>query len=75
MDWSIVIGGVLGLIGSLVGTYMANSKAAALQAYRLQQLEDKVSKHNNLVERMALVERDIKTICKEIDEIKKEEHQ
>ena len=34
-------------IGSLIGI-MANSK---LMNYRIQQLEEKVSKHNNLVER------------------------
>ena len=34
-------------IGSLIGI-MANSK---LTNYRIQQLEEKVSKHNNLVER------------------------
>jgi len=42
--------------GALVGTYIANRKAAALMEYRLEQLEKKVDKHNNLVERMYAVE-------------------
>lgn len=42
--------------GALVGTYIANRKAAALMEYRLEQLEKKVDKHNNLVERMYHVE-------------------
>ena len=42
---------VLGLAGTLAGSYFANRKSAALVAYRLEQLEQKVSKHNNLVER------------------------
>lgn len=46
-----VIVAVLSLIGTLAGAYMANRKSSALIAYRLQQLEEKVAKHNNLVER------------------------
>lgn len=42
---------ILGLAGTLAGSYFANRKSAALVAYRLEQLEQKVSKHNNLVER------------------------
>ena len=36
---------------ALLGVYAANRKAAALMDYRLEQLEKKVDKHNNLVER------------------------
>lgn len=46
-----VIVAVLSLAGTLIGTYMANRKSAALIAYRLEQLELKVAKHNGLVER------------------------
>lgn len=42
--------------GALIGTYIANRKAAALMEYRLEQLEKKVDKHNSLVERMYAVE-------------------
>lgn len=42
--------------GALVGTYFANRKSAALMEYRLEQLEKKVDKHNNLVERMYHIE-------------------
>lgn len=46
-----IIVGVLALIGTLAGAYMANRKSSALIAYRLEQLEKKVQAHNNLVER------------------------
>lgn len=36
---------------SLLGVYLANRKSAALMEYRLKQLEDKVGKHNNMIER------------------------
>ena len=36
---------------ALAGTMIANNKNAALIAYRLEQLEEKVNKHNQVVER------------------------
>ena len=47
-----VIVAALSLIGTMAGTYFANKKSAALIAYRLEQLEKRVDKHNHLVERM-----------------------
>ena len=50
-----IIVAVLGLAGS----YLANRKSTALIAYRLEQLEQKVSKHNNLVERTYALEESV----------------
>lgn len=36
----------------------------------IRRLEEKQDKHNSLIERMAIVERDMKTAFKNIDEIK-----
>ena len=52
MDYSAIIVGVLALAGTLIGSIITNNKTQALVTYRLQQLEEKVNKHNNLVERM-----------------------
>ena len=41
---------------ALLGVYAANRKAAALMEYRMTQLEKKVDKHNNLVERQYKLE-------------------
>ena len=41
---------------SLLGVYLANRKSAALMEYRLKKLEEKVDKHNNLVERTYILE-------------------
>ena len=46
-----IIVAVLGLVGTLAGAYFANRRTTALIAYRLEQLEAKVQKHNNLIER------------------------
>ena len=52
MDWlASIIVGALALVGTISGAYLANRKSAALIAYRLEQLEKKVAKHNGLVER------------------------
>ena len=42
-------------------------KRDALQAYRIEQLEKKVDKHNNLVERMVVVEQSTKSAHHRID--------
>lgn len=46
-----VIVALISLFGTLAGSYFSNQKGQALIAYRLEQLEDKVNKHNNLIER------------------------
>ena len=50
----------------------SNNKAKTLMNYRIDELTKKVEKHNNVVERMALQERETKAIWKRIDEIKEE---
>lgn len=54
-----IIVAALGLVGTLVGSYLVNRKSTALIAYRLEQLEQKVSKHNNLVERTYALEESV----------------
>ena len=73
-----IIVALLGLVGTLVGSYLANRKSTALIAYRLEQLEQKVSKHNNLVERtyaleesVALLEERQKVANHRIDDLEK----
>lgn len=46
-----IIVAVISLVGTLAGSYFSNKKSQVLIAYRLEQLEEKVNKHNNLVER------------------------
>lgn len=73
-----IIVAALGLVGTLVGSYLANRKSTALIAYRLEQLEQKVNKHNNLVERtyaleesVALLEERQKVANHRIDDLEK----
>ena len=54
--WEAIIVGVLSLCGTLGGAYLANKKSSALIAYRLEQLEEKVNKHNGVIERTYAIE-------------------
>ena len=56
MDWATIIVGVLAFVGTLIGAYASNNKNQALVVYRLQQLEDKVNKHNQVIERTYKIE-------------------
>ena len=46
---------IVGIL-SLLGNYMSNRKSQALIAYRIEELERKVDKHNKVVERTFLLE-------------------
>ena len=46
-----VLVAILSLVGTLAGAYIANRKSIALIVYRLEQLETKVNKHNQVIER------------------------
>lgn len=46
-----VIVAILGFAGTLLGSLLGVMAAQKLTQYRLSQLEDKVNKHNNLIER------------------------
>lgn len=74
-----IIVAVLGFLGTLSGAYFANRKSTALIAYRLEQLENKVNKHNQVIERtyelekhMAVVDEEIKVANHRIDDLEHE---
>ena len=54
------------LLGSVCGVLVSNK----LTVYRIEQLEKKMDKHNGLIERMALAERDGKAQWREIELLK-----
>ncbi|MBQ7896995.1 MAG: hypothetical protein IJ323_01085 [Clostridia bacterium] len=51
-----VIIALLGIIGSAVGSFGGVLSSQKMVKYRLSKLEEKVDKHNNLVERMSTLE-------------------
>lgn len=68
---SEIIVALLSLLGTAVGSLFGILSANKLTNYRIQQLEEKVNRHNNLIERMTVVEKDVKNIYYELDEMKR----
>ena len=73
-----IIIAVLSMVGTLAGAYLANRKSCALIAYRLDKLEEKVDKHNSVIERTfkleeqaALIEERIKVANHRIEDLEK----
>lgn len=64
---------VLTLVGTLVGTFGGILTSSKLTAYRIEQLEKKVDKHNNFAERIPVVEEQIKVINHRIEDLEKKE--
>ena len=69
----VVVVGLLSLFGTLIGSITGIMAANKLTNYRIQELEKKVEKHNTVIERTAILERDLKTAFRLIDEIKEDE--
>lgn len=62
MNETIIVALISGLcvaIPSVIATFINNANNRNLTIYRIDQLEKKVTKHNNLVERMYDVEQKI----------------
>lgn len=64
----VVVVGILSLTGTVVGTFGGIIASNKLTNYRISQLEEKVGKHNNLIDRMYKVESRVTLIE---DEMKK----
>lgn len=67
-----VIVAVLGFLGTVIGSVIGVLTANRLVNYRLEQLEKKVDKHNNLVERTYHLEQDVELLKKDRDYIQDE---
>ena len=60
----------LGLLGSLIGSFLGIITSSKLTQYRLEQLEKKVNKHNNLIERTYTLEGQMKEVIHDIKDLK-----
>lgn len=65
MSDTIVVG-ILSLIGTLVGSLSGILAANKLINYRIAQLEKKVEKHNNVIERTFKLERGLEDLEEEV---------
>lgn len=61
-----IIVALIGVLGTFAGNYVTHRKSMTLIEYRLKQLEEKVNKHNNLIDRMYKAEQRITVIEEEL---------
>ena len=69
MSESIIVA-LLGFAGTLLGSLFGILAAQKLTQYRLAQLEEKVNKHNNLVERTYVLEGQMVEVQHDIRDLK-----
>lgn len=63
----VIVVGILSLFGTLIGSLSGILTANKLTNYRIEQLEKKVEKHNNVLERVYDLEKNEAVIQEEID--------
>ena len=64
----VIIVSIISLVGTLGGSFLGIMQANKLSNYRIEQLEDKVNKHNNLIDRMYKVENRVTLLEDEMKE-------
>ena len=70
MEWAAFAASILTALGSFLGVYLSNRKQTALMEYRLKELEKKVDKHNQEVERTFKLEGQMTELQHEIQDLK-----
>lgn len=81
MQTELIVAG-MSLLGTLAGTFAGVYVTGSVTQYRIKQLEEKVNKHNNLIERMYGAEQKITVLDERvrvanhrIEDLEKEEMQ
>ena len=65
-DWATFLSAAVPALLTLVGVFFANRKQTALIAYRIEQLEKKQDKHNEVIERTYKLEQQVTDLEKRI---------
>ncbi len=66
----VVLVAILSLVGTLIGSLAGILTANKLVVYRIDQLEKKVEKHNNVIERVYKLETEEAVMQEEINQLK-----
>lgn len=69
-----LISGACVAIPSIIATVLTSNGNRRLTEYQINELSKKVEKHNQVIERMALAEKDIKTAFNRIDDLRADMH-
>lgn len=66
---------LIGFAGTLAGSLLGVLAAQKLTQYRLSQLEEKVNKHNNLIERTYVLEGQMTEVQHDIRDLKRKKQE
>lgn len=69
MDSAIIVA-ILGFLGTILGSGLGVIASSKLTNFRLQKLEEKVEKHNSVIERTFKLEGQVTEIFHDIKELK-----
>lgn len=69
MDNTIIVA-LLGCAGTIIGSGLGVIASNKLTSFRLQQLENKVDKHNSVIERTFRLEEKVHEISEDVKELK-----
>lgn len=64
--WAVLIPTVFAFLGTVIGTWGGIRKANELSNYRIEELEKKVDKHNNLIERTYQLQKEADVLSEKI---------
>ena len=64
--WTAIISGLCVAVPSVIATISSNKRNNDLVIYRINELDEKVHAHNNLIDRMYKAEKDIKVLEEKI---------
>lgn len=67
MEWIAFAASAVTALLSFLGVYLSNRKQTALMEYRLKELEKKVDKHNQVIERTYKLEQKVADLEKGMD--------
>lgn len=70
MDWGAAVAAAITAILGFLGTYLSNRKQTVLVAYRIEELEKKVNKHNNIIERLYKLEGQVTELQHDVTDLK-----
>ena len=70
MEWIPLASAAVTAILSFLGVYISNRKQTAVMAYRLNELEKKVDKHNQVIERTYKLEERATVLEKEVEDLR-----
>ena len=70
MEWIPLASAAVTAILSFLGVYISNRKQTAVMSYRLNELEKKVDKHNQVIERTYKLEERATVLEKEVEDLR-----